>query len=183
MWIAQDPASGIYYVYDAFWMRGANPDQIYPSINTRDRAVGYRIPVSFPADGNNEEASTGNRIAKVYAELGVRMLGQSAHMIGQDGKITRSVEAGCIEIESMMNAGMIKIFDLPQTEEIFDELSSYHRDEDGKIKKTPNNDPHHLDAMRYGYVMFDRYAVAGSKPGARKIPMVIGMQKGIFHGN
>jgi hypothetical protein len=183
-WIAQDPASGIYYFYDTDWMREADPKDIAPMIHKRDAMAGFKIPVAWPKDGLNSEASTGNQIARVYADLGVRMLGESAMMVARDGKKSMSVEAGVAWIQGLMDAGLLKIFDTPDNQVFLDELGSYHRDENNQIKKTIAHDPHHLDSARYGLVMFERFAYApGRFHGGQKVPMVIGMQKGIFHGN
>lgn len=183
-WIAQDPVSGIYYFYDTDWMRKADPKEIVPLIDKRDKAAGFKIPVAWPKDGLNSESSTGNQVAKVYADLGVRMLGESAMMQGRDGKKSMSVEAGVAWIQGLIDSGLLKIFDTPENQVFHDELSFYHRDENNQIKKTLANDPHHLDSGRYGLVMFDRFAISpGRFHGGQKVPMVIGMQKGIFHGN
>lgn len=184
VWIAQDSSTGIYYIYDTDWMRKADPRDIIPLIFKRDTEVGYKIPVAWPKDGLNSESSTGNQVAKVYMDLGVRMLAEPAMMQGQDGKKSMSVEAGVAWIQGLIDAGLLKIFDIPSCQVFHEEMSFYCRDEDNKIKKTLANDPHHLDAMRYGLVMFDRFAyAAGRFYGGKKVPMVIGMQKGIFHGN
>lgn len=180
--IAIDPDTKNYYLYDSFRMRGADPNQIAPYIFIRYREAGFDIPCSWPRDGSNAEASTGNRVAKVYADLGVKMLAESAHLLGQDGKKSISVEAGCMEIEFLMNAGKFFIFDIPQNSEHFDQLRTYVKDEDGQIKKSESNDPHDLDSMRYAFVMADRFAI---KPpdSWRQVPKVIPLKVNIFSKN
>jgi len=184
VWITKDPASGIYYFYDTDWKRESDPIDIVPMVKKRDQDAGFCIPYAWPKDGAQCERSTGNQVAKIYADLGVRMLGECAYMVGQDGKKSDSVEAGVSLIQGLMDAGLLRIFDTPENQVFNEELSFYCRDENNKIKKSLTRDPHHLDAARYGMVMFERFAYSSGKSyHGQIVPMTIKIQKGIFHGN
>lgn len=181
VWIAQNPTSGVYYVYDTDWRRNADPKDVVPLINRRDQLAKYKIPIAWPKDGINTESSTGNQIAKIYANHDIRMLSEPAMMMGRDGKKSMSVEAGVAYVQGMIDAGLLKIFETPDNQVFVEELGFYHRDENNKITKNASNDPHHLDALRYGLVMFDRFAMAKANYRNPKVPLTIGMVKGIFH--
>lgn len=159
-WIAFDPlqTDRQYFLYDSLRIRNVDPEIVVAHILQRDREACFSIPIAWPRDGNNTEASTGNRVAKCYADLGANLLEKPFTMIGQDGKQTASVRAGCLEIQFLMNTGRFYILDKPQNQIYFDELRTYSKDENGDIPKTESNDPHNLDSMRYCMCSADRFA-------------------------
>ena len=63
------------------------------------------------------------------------------------------VEAGIYELRDLMQKGKFKVF--VGQRGFFDEFNQYHRDANGKIKKTMDDI---LDAIRYAYMM-RRYAI------------------------
>lgn len=179
-WIAENPSTGVKYIYDSDWRKDADPSENAVLFRRRDQDVGYQIPISWPKDGLNSEASTGNQIAKVYSNLGLRMIGECAMIQGQDGKKTQSVESGIMIVQQLIDVGLLKIFDLPQNQEFLIDLNRYHRDENNKLDKA-SYDPHFLDCLRYNIIMFDRFAYSGSNANYQKVPLRVGLKKGIFH--
>lgn len=163
VFLAQDPDSEVWYVYDRISFTEKTPQQIVPEILKKYNEVGAPIPIAWPRDGSFAERSTGIRIAELYSQLGAYMIPEAAYLQGADGKKTCSVEAGVQEILQMMLAGKFKImvrdfeFDVLM-EPLFHELRVYGRDDEGRIKKTISSDPHHWDAIRYAISMAPIYA-------------------------
>lgn len=186
VWIAQDPITEIFYVYNAIAKKGMGPEGITPIYTMQNQRDGYRVPVAWPKDGNVTEQSTANRVREVYESFGMLMTSECAGLkyIDEKGneKKSFSVQEGCREIEMLMNSGLFKIFDFSGTKEIKEELQFYSYDKNFEIPKKSNNDPHNLDAMRYGWSLFAYHARAGER---NKRPRVNGIQKakGIFCKN
>lgn len=182
VWIAQDPLTEVFYVYNAIAKRGVGPEGMVPIYTVQCSRDGFRVPVAWPKDGNVTEQSTANRVRQVYEDLGMLMTEECAGLKYQDEKGNEkksfSVQEGCREIEMLMNAGRFKIFDMTATGEIKSEMQSYAFDENFEIPKKPQNDPHSLDAMRYAFCLFRDHARAGER--YRHAVKGIERSKGIF---
>ena len=102
------------------------------------------VPSAWPSDGFQTEKGTGKTQKTYYEDAGWEMLGE--HATWQDGG--NSLEQGIIELYERMRLGKIRIFD--NLTDFFDELSQYHRDDNGNFVKV-NDDI--LSAVRYAYMM------------------------------
>jgi phage terminase large subunit-like protein len=118
-------------------------------------------PVAWPHDGYKHDSSSGEQIATIYRQHGLKMLPEHAtNLVGGFG-----VEAPVQEILEAMLAGRFKIFS--HLGVLFDELTQYHR-KNGQIVKLYDDT---ISAMRYAWMM-RRYAkVALRKPAAKVIGM------------
>ena len=107
------------------------------------------VPTAWPHDGLQTEKGSGKQQRSYYEEAGFMMLhGKAEWEAGGNG-----VEAGIYELRDLMQKGKFKVF--VGQRGFFDEFNQYHRDANGKIKKTMDDI---LDAIRYAYMM-RRYAI------------------------
>lgn len=159
VWLAWDRDTDTFYVYDCHRQRETPPAIHATAIKGR----GEWIPVSWPADGNNDVAA-GPNIAGQYRALGINMLPEHAtlpEMPGGHGDNTRSnrtsVEAGVSWMLGKMLSGQFKVF--PHLNDWWEEFRLYHR-KDGKIVKERDD---LMAATRYAFVM-QRHAVVKPVP-------------------
>jgi len=158
VWLAWDRDKDIIYVYDAQRMRQQTPKQIAPTIIAR----GDWVPVAWPHDGLQTDKGSGVQLAENYRGEGVFMLHERAQYPetgDEDGaKVSRSsVEAGILDMLTMMQEGKFKVFS--NLNEWFEEFRLYHR-KDGKIVKLEDD---LMSATRYARMML-RYAAVPPKP-------------------
>jgi hypothetical protein len=140
-----DRDQDIIYITKAWKQRHALPDIAWGAT----KHWSSDIPTAWPLDGLQTEKGSGEQQKKFYADAGFKLLKDRATWV--DG--SNGVEAGLMEILSMMSKGKFKIFS--GLRDVFDEIGQYHRDEKGKISKVRDD---LLDAIRYAYMM-RRYAV------------------------
>lgn len=151
--VAWDRDTDTIYVLDGFRMSGGTP------LNhaARIRAIAASVPVAWPHDGNDREKGSGEPLADLYKQEGLRMLPQHAtHATGG-----YSTEAGVMDLLSRMRDGRFKV--AAHLAEWFDEFRAYHR-KDGMIVKV-NDDL--MSATRIA-VMAHRHA-ADAPFGSRVI--------------
>lgn len=133
--VAQDPGSGIYYVYSLHYVSAANPSAHADAIKARgDWMQGAIDPAS-----RGRSQSDGQALMDTYNELGLHLV-----------KADNAVDAGIGEVWELFISGRLKIFD--SLEDFWREFRKYHRNEKGVIVK--GND-HALDGLRY-WVMSGR---------------------------
>jgi len=126
---AQDPSTGVYYLYDMHYMSVGEPSSHARGIQARGA---YLRGVIDPASRGRGQKD-GIQLLQVYKDLGLQL------DIADNG-----VEAGLLEVWTLLIEGRLKVFDT--VEPWFREFRKYHRDEKGHIVK--KND-HGLDATRY----------------------------------
>lgn len=143
-WIAYDRDADTVYVYDCY----AQSKQTAIIHAAAIRARGDWIPVAWPHDGLQHDKGSGDQLAKQYKSHGVHMLPQRATFA--DG--SNSVEAGLNEMLERMQTGRLRI--ASHLAPLWDELRTYHRDEDGRLVKVRDDI---ISAARYA-VMMKRHA-------------------------
>ena len=143
--LAIDRDQDIIYVTRAWKQRQTLPEVSWGA--TKSWSAG--VPTAWPLDGLQTEKGSGEQQKKFYQDAGFNLLNDRATWV--DG--SNGVEAGLLEILSMMQKGQFKIF--AGLRDVFDEVGQYHRDERGKIAKVRDD---LLDAIRYAYMM-RRFAV------------------------
>jgi phage terminase large subunit-like protein len=144
-WIAQDPDTNIYYVYDEYktqrhvlylihaeafrargkWLQGG----IDPHEACKPRDTGETVQSYFQTQGLNLTAASGDELAWL------------------------------MKIRAWFESGQLKIMD--NCTQILSEYRTYHYDSNNPNKPAKNQQDHILDAMRYCLTVFD--SVAESK--------------------
>lgn len=146
--LAQNPDTGVWYMYDEYY-QGGQPPEIHAS---RIKAVAsdWMNGVIDPASNKRGE-DDGQQLMRQYKALGLRL-----------SFANNAVEAGLTTVWSLLAAGKLKVF--ANCYNFFNEYILYRR-EKGLIVK--END-HLMDALRYG-IMTGK--VATIKPsGNSQIP-------------
>ena len=136
--VAQDPGSGIYYVYDEHYMSMGEPLTHAAGIRARGEfLVGAIDPASR---GRNQD--DGRLLFEQYEAAGLNLV-----------VADNAVEAGLLCVWTLLISGQLKIFSTCGNG--LREFRKYHRDEKGNIVKT--ND-HWLDGVRY-WAMSGRHSM------------------------
>jgi hypothetical protein len=127
--LAQDPVTGVIYLYHEHYRGAAEPVIHAQGI----QAPGKWIPgVIDPACLNSNQVD-GRNLHQIYRDLGLNLeLADNA------------VESGIYEVWTMLSTGRLKVFD--SCKNWISEFRRYHRDEKGRIVKA---DDHLMDATRY----------------------------------
>lgn len=152
--MAIDRDQDIIYITRAWKQRHTLPEVSWGA--TKSWSAG--VPTAWPLDGLQTEKGSGVQQKKFYQDAGFTMMPERATW--PDG--SNGVEAGLLEILSLMQKGKFKIF--AGLRDVFDEVGQYHRDEKGKISKVRDD---LLDAIRYAYMM-RRFAVQYGLIGINK---------------
>lgn len=129
VWGAQDPATGVWYIYSEHYAGRDEPPLHAQAIKTR----GAWIPgVIDPA--SNRSRDDGTRLLRQYLDLGLDLCMAS-----------NALEAGLSLVWQMLSCGQLKVFSTCQN--WFNEFRTYHKDDNGRI---PDGQPDHLmDSTRY----------------------------------
>lgn len=128
-WIAQDPDTGIAYVYSSY-----KREKSEPSIHaTAIKARGEWVPGAIDPASAGAGQIDGRRMIDLYNNLGLKLTFAD-----------NSVEAGLFKCWEMLSTGQLKVF--ASCQQWFAEYRNYCRDEKGRIVKV---DDHVMDAFRY----------------------------------
>ena len=136
LWLAQDPSSGMVYVYDEHYMAEQPPAVHAASIRSR----GQWIPGVIDPASRGRTQTDGMQLYQQYKELGLKLW-----------PAKNAVESGIQTVWERMTGGRIKFFSTLQY--LPREFVLYRRDERGRIIK--END-HLMDALRYGVADLNR---------------------------
>ena len=167
-WMAWDRDADVVHVYDAYRLRETTPILHAAAIKAR----GAWIPVSWPHDGLSTEKGSGETLAQIYRQQGLKMLSQQAQF--EDGG--NSVEAGVMEMLDRMQTGRLKV--ASHLGEWLDEFRMYHRKDGRSVKE--NDDL--LCATRYGLMML-RSARTNDGSSRREPIMARDIDYDLFGGN
>lgn len=130
VWIAVDPETDMYYVYDCYSKNKETVIIHSAALNSRDRA----IPVAWPKDGIQSDKGSGISLADQYRSQGVNMLHEWAKnplSVSDSKRGNYTIEPGIMNILQRMETGKFKVFS--HLAEWFKEFRGYHR-KDGKIQ-------------------------------------------------
>lgn len=152
--LAWDKDSDTIYLTHAWKQSHALPEVAWGAVKSWAEGV----PTAWPHDGFQHDKGSGHELRDKYRKTGWNMLADQATWAGGGN----SVEAGLIEMYSLMDTGKLKVFS--HLSGFFEEKMNYHRDEEGRIVKL-NDDI--LAAVRYG-LMMRRFAVQKLKVGKPK---------------
>lgn len=137
--LAWDKDSDVVYVTREFRAKEQTPVFLAAAV----KPWGNWLPWSWPHDGLQHDKGSGEQLAKLYKNAGLKMLHERATF--EDG--SNGVEAGIIEILDRMQTGRWKVFSTCVL--WFEEFRTYHR-KDGLIVKLHDD---LISASRYAYMM------------------------------
>jgi len=152
--LLEDRESETFYLAQGWKQSKTLPEVAWGAVKSWNKDV----PVAWPHDGLQHEKGSGEPQKEFYKKAGFKLLKDRATW--PDG--SNGVEAGILEIISLMQKGKFKVFAGLRC--VFDEILQYHRDDKGKIVKVRDD---LLDAIRYAYMM-RRYAVQYGLIGTTK---------------
>jgi phage terminase large subunit-like protein len=152
IWIAKNPDTEVYYVYDEYLMKQEEPVVHAHALNAR----GPWIPVMIDPASRGRSQVDGAQLMQKYKELGINLY-----------PAKNEVETGLLMIWNMLATGKLKLFS--NLANLHREYTLYRRDLNGKVIK--END-HLLDAMRYALMspsrMISKKEATKSTAGAFK---------------
>jgi phage terminase large subunit-like protein len=108
------------------------------------KAWGDWIPVSWPRDGLAHDKGSGEQLAQLYREQGLKLTDEWAQFDDDRGV---GVEAGIFEMLDWMQTGRFKVF--RHLNEWWEEFRLYHRDEGEIVAERDDL----MSATRYAFVM------------------------------
>lgn len=116
------------------------------------------LPWAWPHDGLSHDKGSGDQLAKLYRDQGLRLTAERATF--EDG--SNGLEAGVTDLLERMQTGRLKVFG--HLSEWFEEFNTYHRKEGLIVKEADDL----LSATRYG-VMMRRHAIVQHKPAPKVV--------------
>ena len=141
--MAYDPDSTIWYLYDIYYGQEADPSVHAAAIRARGKWLEGEID---PA-ANGRSQIDGQQVIKLYREAGLTI-----------HNADNTVEAGIYMVHSLMVTGRFKVF--KTCRKFFEEKSTYRRNEKGVVVK--END-HVMDCVRY--------RITGGHRGMKAVPV------------
>ena len=139
VWGAEDPDTGVIYLYSEHYRGQAEPAIHASAIRGR----GEYIPGAVDPRADHRSQADGTRLIDIYER-------EHLDLIPADN----AVEAGIYKIQQMLASGRLKVFNTLSN--WITEFRIYRRDENGKIVK---KDDHLMDATRYLIMTGMDYAV------------------------
>lgn len=146
VWGAQDPDTGIIYLYSEHYLGKVTPPIHAEAIKARGEMVGACDPA-----GGGVNQSTGLSMIQEYESMGIELFA------GTKGFKINSVEPGIAKVLTLLESGQLKVFS--NLTHWFEEFRVYRREEDnnGELKIVKRDD-HELDATRYLIYAWDQIA-------------------------
>ena len=130
IWGAQDPGSGVIYLYDEHYLSEGAPPVHAHGIRSR----GEWIPGVIDPASRGRSQRDGMQLLQDYMDLGLQL-----------STATNAVTTGIDEIWTLLVSGRLKIMGA-KCQNWLREFRKYHRDEKGHIVK---KDDHLMDATKY----------------------------------
>lgn len=150
--IAWDPESDTYYLYDEVATEGKDAIEVAPLILPRQKGF---IPMIAPADGS-QERGTGVTLVQIYKESGVIVAPKHCANWNYDseGK-NRSISTGIAFMRKLMKEG--RFFVSPKCQLFLKEFSLYSFDDNGKFVDKNN---HAIDSCRYCITAISTFGIS-----------------------
>ena len=148
IWAAEDPNTGVWYLYSEYYRGEVEPSVHAQAIHNRGKWIIGAIDTA--ARGRSQ--TDGENLQQMYQDLGLQLVGAD-----------KSVETGLYTCWQLLSEGRIKVF--KTLGNFLNEIRVYRRDEKGRVVKS--ND-HLMDAFRY-LIMSGR-DVAQTEPVINNIP-------------
>lgn len=144
--IAHDPTNDVIHVISEY-RRSEAPIVIH---SAAIRTWGSDIPVAWPHDGLQHDKGSGEQLANMYKQQGLRMLSERAQFPDNRGN---GVEAGLMEMLDRMQTGRLKVDS--NLAGWWQEFRMYHRENGQVIKQYDDL----MSATRYAIMML-RFSIA-----------------------
>lgn len=142
LWMAQDPASQVKYIY-ASYKKGKVPDSQHAyAIKARGE---WMVGAADPSGGGRRD--DGKMRIDYYRSLGLDL-----HP-GYNSLIT-----GIAQVYNELESGMLKVFS--NLEDFFNEYRVYRYDSKDPNKPARNQDDHYMDTLRYVLSIFELIAMS-----------------------
>lgn len=152
LFVAYDPSTSIYYVYDEYVVNQVDIPEISPHIVSRQQKY---IPLVYPPDGNAERG-LGTTFCKLYEDNGVLLTnGIAANWLQDPSGKDRSISTGIMYIRSLMKDG--KLFISPTCVGLLKEIDLYAYNDQGKFIDKNN---HCIDSLRYNIMSLQKFGVS-----------------------
>jgi phage terminase large subunit-like protein len=147
-WFAEDPDTGVHYLFSDYARGSVEPVVHAEAIKSRGK---WTVAIDPASRGRTQ--NDGQQLYEMYSNLGLDLR-----------KADNAVETGLYTVWSLLSEGKLKIFKTCQA--TLTELRMYRRDEKGHVVKS---DDHNMDALRYG-IMTGRTFAKALTPPKRKTP-------------
>lgn len=150
--MAKDPSTGIYYLYDE--LVHSETDASIIAMAVKPRQHGY-IPMIWPPDGDAERGA-GQTLISIYRNNGVLTTdAQTRNYVLDPTGTNRSISAGITFIRELMRDGLLRIS--PACKGFLKEFDLYSYDKNGKFVDKNN---HATDSLRYCITALDKFGVS-----------------------
>ena len=150
--IAKDPSTGIYYLYDELSHNDVEATYIAPSVKAKQ--MGF-IPMIYPPDGEAERG-VGDSLAEQYRRAGCILTTEQTRnwFFDPEGK-DRAIQPGILYMRELMQQGLFKVS--PKCSTFLREFDLYEYDRNGKFVDRNN---HAIDSVRYNIMAIDKFGVS-----------------------
>lgn len=147
IFIAKDPSTGIYYIYDEYG--GLDNNVLSPSDHAPHlfRKQCNIIPVAYDSAASARTGASGASVADMYREMGLNLLPDSfknPKVLKQPNSSYKAILPGLVKMQEMMISGKLKIHG--KCSNFWREFRTYSYDDKGEPSKKDN---HWMDASRY----------------------------------
>lgn len=147
--IAKNPDTGMYYLYDE--MADIEKEAVYIAHELKPRQQGY-IPLIYPPDGESERG-LGDTYAAIYRRAGCILTSEQSRnwYFDPTGK-DRTIQPGILFMRELMQQGRFKVH--PKCTTFLKEFDLYAYDRKGKFTDKNN---HAIDSCRMNLMAIDRF--------------------------
>jgi hypothetical protein len=149
IWGAQDPETGVVYLYSEY-LGDADPGAQAAAI----RARGEWIPGLFNPAANGRDPVDGRRLMQIYRNHGLRLQA-----------VDSPLESGILEVGERMRSGQLQV--LPSLVRFLEGVRLYRRDERGQVVRDGDN---LQEATRCLVLNLARMRMKPEKPEKRRFP-------------
>lgn len=157
--LAWDRDTDAVYVVKAY-----RRSEAIPAIHAASlRSWGEQMPWAWPHDGLQHDKGSGQQLAQIYRNNGLKLLGEHAQYAGERGT---GVEAGLMDMLERMETARWFVFS--HLAEWFEEFRLYHR-QDGRVVKEHDDI---MAASRYALMCLPAAALTDRKPFMAGAPLV-----------
>jgi len=157
IFVAQDPSTKKYYVYDEYGDVNNNVWHASQHVGHLIRKGCQEIPVIYDSAARARVGATGKAVTELWEEMGLNVLPHSfsnpKHLTKHHSASSyKSISVGLIRIYELMATGMLKVHSRA-CPNFWREFRSYSYDEKGNPSEKDN---HWMDAFRYAIMSAEK---------------------------